>query len=138
MTALLRALGLAWVFASAPAPAGDGPRDLPERAGALLGGMKELGQQYRDLQFRPGGMPADARAATADRTAQRLAAYRDDLARLSPQLAAGTRLAADLGQFLQKWPDEPAIRQNLLDDSWGERTEIDAASHSLLYSSWRG
>ncbi len=128
VTALLPALGMAWVFASAQAPASDGPRDLPERAGALLGGMKELGQQYRDLQFRRGGMPADARAAAADRTALRLAAYRDDLARLSPQLAAGTRFATDLGQFLQNWPDELAIRQSLLDDSWGERiqTEITA------------
>ena len=115
LTALVLALGMAWVFASAQATASDGPRDLPERAGALLGGMKELGQQYRDLQFRRGGMPADARAAAADRTALRLAAYREDLARLAPQLESGTRFATDLGRFLQRWPDEPAIRQNLLD-----------------------
>ncbi|MCM8614165.1 hypothetical protein [Accumulibacter sp.] len=128
MAALLRALGLAWVFASAPAAAGDGPRDLPERAGALLGSMKELGQQYRDLQFRRGGMSAVARAAAADSTAQRLAAYREDLARLSPQIAAGTRFATDLGQFLQKWPDEGAIRQDLLDDGWGERIQTEITS----------
>ena len=39
--------------------------------------------------------------------------------------------ATDLGRFLERWPDETAIRQNLMDESWGERLATDLTGLSL-------
>lgn len=126
--ALLRALGLASVFGAGAALAGG---ETMERAGAVLGAIKESVQAWRDAQYKRPPLSAQARAASAQKLAQSLAGQRDELARLAPQVEAGSRFAGDLGRFLERWPDEPAIRQNLLDGSWGERLATDLTGLSF-------
>lgn len=120
---MLRALGLAWLLAGGTAQAG--AAQTMEHAGALLGPMKESVQAWRDAQHKRPPLSEQARAASAQKLAQSLAGQRADLARLVPQVEATSRFAADLRRFLERWPDEAAIRQSLLDDSWGERLGID-------------
>lgn len=119
---LALALGLTGWVAARPAKADDA---TAARAGALLGTMKEAVQAHRDAQYKRPPLDAQSRAAAAQRLARSLARQRDDLARLAPQAQAGSRFAADLARFLEHFPDEAAIRANLLDDSWGERLATD-------------
>lgn len=126
--AMLRAIGLASVFGAGAAQAGG---ETMARAGAVLGAMKESVQAWRDAQYKRPPWGAQARVASAQKLAQALAAQRADLARLAPQVEAGSRFATDLGRFLERWPDETAIRQNLMDESWGERLATDLTGLSL-------
>lgn len=120
--AVLRALGLAPVFAAGVAQASG---DTLERMGTVLSAMKESVQTWRATRSQRPPLSAQARVAAAQKLAQSLAAQRDDLARRAPQLEAGSRFAADPGRFLERWCDEPAIRHLPLDASWGERLAID-------------
>ncbi len=99
---------------AAQAPSGNPPEVL-EHAGALLGVMKEQGQEYLDAR-RKRGMTEEKRTALAQRTARKLAGYRDDLAALTPRLDPASAFAVKLGKFLAKWPDNAAFRDDLLTD----------------------
>jgi len=116
---LLRVLGLASWLCAGPAHAAEtrseSPPEVLEKAGALLGEMKEQGQEYLDTHRRR-GMTAERRADLAQRAARKLAARRDDLAQLLPRLDPASEFAAKLGKFLAQWPDEAAFRHDLLAD----------------------
>lgn len=133
--ALLRVLGLAsclspgWLHADDVAP-GNPPKVL-ESAGALLGEMKELGQEYLDARYKR-GMTPEKLAALAQRSARQLAGKRDGLAALRPQLDPASEFAARLGKFLARWPDEAAFRQDLL----AEEAEGGRKSQGEIVSLW--
>ncbi len=120
---LPRVLGLAWALGADPVQAADAARDALERAGSLLGTMKGLMQTYRDGQYKRPPLTADARAASARTTAARLAGYRHQLVNLAPKFDSGSRFATDVDRLLKRWPDSDAIRQELLDENWGERLQ---------------
>ena len=128
LSTVLRTLGLLSFLAAVPLHADENPPEVLEKAGAMLGAMKEEGQAYQDSRFKRGGLTPEARAALARKTALRLAGYRDDLAALAPRLHPDTRFAADLGRFVERWPDDSAFRRDLLDDRWGERVQLEITS----------
>ena len=131
LTTLLRALGLFSFLAAAPLQAGDAPSGNPpevlEKAGALLGEMKELGQEYLDSRHTR-GMTPEKREAQAGRVARKLAGYRDGLAELGGKLDPASDFAAKLGKFLGRWPDEAAFRQELLGESGGDKVQAEVVS----------
>lgn len=115
--ALSRALGLFSCLSAGPLHADAVPSQNPpgilEEAGALLGEMKELGQEYLDSRYKR-GMTPEKLEGLANKTARKLARHRDGLAELLPRLNPATEFAAKLSQFLTKWPDETSFRRELL------------------------
>ncbi len=128
LSALLRALGLFSCVAAGPLHADETPSPSPaqsppavlEKAGALLGEMKEVAQEYRDTHTLRGKTPAKV-DAMASRAARKLARHRDDLADLLPRLNPDTEFAIGLAKFLDKWPDAAAFKRDLLADDTQEK-----------------
>lgn len=119
ISGVLRALGLVSCLSAGQVQAAESPPGNPpevlEEAGARLGEMKELGQEYLDACHKR-GMTPDKLAALAGKTARKLVRQREDLAGLLSRLDPASDFAVRLGKFLAKWPDEAAFRADLLTD----------------------
>lgn len=102
-------LGLLASLLSLPGHAGD----ALDKAGALVW---EMGDIYWDFGTRhiARGMTPDKVAALAAKAAGKLAARRDDLKALLPDLDPQSRFAQDLERFVARWPDRKAFQDNLL------------------------
>lgn len=134
-SALLRVLGLFSCLSGSPLHADETPPQNPpavmEKAGALLGEMKELEQEYLDTHAKHGMTPEKV-DAMAKRTARKLAGYRDDLSELLPKLNPDSEFAVKLANFLDKWPDDSAFKRDLLAYDTPEK----GTSHTEIVSLW--
>ncbi len=120
-------LGLLGLFAgllALPGHAGD----VLGKAGALLW---EMGDTYWDFGNRhiARSMTPEKVAALAEKAAGKLAARRSDLLDLLRELDPETRFAVELRQFLERWPDRKAYRDDLL--RFGEGEELGLALSGL-------
>lgn len=138
-SALLRALGLFSCLSAGPLHADEtsslnppqNPPAVLEAAGALLGEMKEVGQEYLDTHTLHGMTPAKV-DAMANRAARKMARYRDDLADLLPKLNPDSEFALKLAKFLGKWPDAAAFKHDLL----AYDTQEKGTSHAEIVALW--
>lgn len=135
LSALLPAFGLFSCLAAAPLHADEttpqNPLPVMEKAGVLLGEMKELEQEYLDTHNKHGMTPEKV-DAMAKRTARKLAGYRNELSELLPKLNPDSEFAIKLAKFLAKWLDDAAFKRDLL----AYDTQEKGTSHAEIVSLW--
>lgn len=108
-----RIWGLVVGLLALPAQGRAGEEEALRQAGALLWEMSEIHHDFGN-QHIARGMTPDKVQKMAGKAASRLAAQRNELAELWPRLDPASRLASDVGRFLEKWPDQQSFQADLM------------------------